>query len=243
LSSVISDARVFVALLISIGIIIAAGIALLYRKKQKSIRNAGALSRVPALDDQVRHEQEISPHPEAPSGAGSSNQGTEAPKFTTFQKRSGMGTDLLRALLIALSLAVASALALMLLPQQTVDKIGQYLESRRQTARPEKIAFLYLGDEIINSQFHIRGVVRNISASPIERLDAVVRFYAQDRSLMETTIVRMNRETIGPNEIAQFELVYPSDRLGFAGYSTEFKLRQGETVPYKDLRRLPVQSK
>lgn len=77
----------------------------------------------------------------------------------------------------------------------------------------------------------------------MERLDAIVRFYAQDRSLLETNIVRMNKETIGPNEIAQFELVYPSGRIGFAGYSAEFKLRQGPTVPYRDLRKLPVQSK
>ena len=167
-------------------------------------------------------------------------QGTEAPKFTTFQKRSGMAKDLARALLIALSLVVAAALILVLLPQPTVDKVAQYLESRHQTARPEKIAFLYLGDEIVNSQFHIRGAVRNITGSPIEQLDAVVRFYTQDRSLLETTIVRMDKETIGPNEIAQFELVYPNDRLEFAGYSTEFKLRQGELVPYKDLRKLPV---
>ena len=170
-------------------------------------------------------------------------QGTEAPKFTTFQKRSGMAMDLVRGLLIALSLVVAAALILVLLPQPTVDKIAQYLESRHQTARPEKIAFLYLGDEIVNSQFHIRGAVRNITASPIGQLDAVVRFYAQDRSLLETTIVRMDKETIDPNQIAQFELVYPNDRLGFAGYSTEFKLRQGELVPYKDLRKLPVQAK
>lgn len=167
-------------------------------------------------------------------------QGTEAPKFTTFRKRSGMATDLARALLILLSLVVAAALVLVLLPQPTVDKIAQYLESRKQTARPEKIVFLYLGDEIANGQFHIRGVVRNITASPIEQLDAVVRFYTQDRSLLETTIVRMDKETIGPNEIAQFELVYPNDRLEFSGYSTEFKLRQGELVPFKDLRKLPV---
>jgi hypothetical protein len=154
-----------------------------------------------------------------------------------------MATDLVRALLIALSLVVAAALVLMLLPQPTVDKIAHYLESRHQTARPEKIAFLYLGDEIANNQFHIRGVVRNITASPIEQLDAVVRFYTQDRSLLETAIVRMDKQTIGPNEIARFELVYPNDRLEFAGYSTEFKSRQGEIVPYKDLRKLPVQEK
>lgn len=191
LSSVISDPRIFIALLLSAGIILAA-------------------------------------------------QGTEAPKFTTFQKRSGMARDLLRALLIALSLVVAAALVLLLLPQPAVDTIVQNLESRHQTARPDKIAFLYLGDEIVNSQFHIRGVVRNITTAPIEQLDAVVRFYAEDRSLLETTIARMNKETIGPDEIAQFELIYSSDHLGFAGYSTEFKLRQGERVPYKDLRKLSV---
>jgi len=151
--------------------------------------------------------------------------------------------DLLRAFLIILSLAAAAALMLTLLPQSTVDRIGQYLESRHRTAQPEKIAFLYLGDQTIDNQFHIRGAVRNITASPIEQMDAVVRFYAQDRSLLETIIVRMDKETIGPREIAQFKLVYPNDRPGFAGYSAEFKLRQGKTVPYQDLRRLPVQQK
>ena len=165
------------------------------------------------------------------------------PKFTTFQSRSGLAMDLLRALLIVLSLTAAAAIVLVALPQSTADSLVQYLESRRSSARPEKIAFLYLGDQMSDSNFRIRGAVRNIAPSPLEQLDAVVRFYAKDRSLLETVIVRMDKETIGPNEIARFELVYPGDRLGFAAYSAEFKMRQGEVVPYKDLRKARMQSK
>jgi len=230
-------------LLIAAGIILAAGIFFLYRNKLKSIRIAAANSRS-ANQSIAEHREQATPlHPEDPAPEGGPVQRTEAPKFTTFQKRSGLGADLLRALLIVLSLAVAAALVLTLLPQSRVDKIGQYLESRHRTAHPEKIALLYLGDQIIDSQFRIRGAVRNISASPMEQMDAVVHFYAPNRSLLETVIVRMDRVTINPNEIAQFELIYPDDRLRLGGYSIEFKLRQGEIVPYRDLRKLPVQSK
>ena len=110
-------------------------------------------------------------------------------------------------------------------------------------ARPEKIAFLYLGDEVKGTEFQIRGVVRNISPVPIEQLDAAVRFYAHDGTILETTVVRMSKETIAPDEIAQFELVYPNYRMEFAKYSVEFKLREGALVPYKDMRHRaePVQ--
>jgi len=230
-------------LLIAVGIILAIGIFLLYRKKQQSIQNAGSVLRIQNPTPPERNGRQTSPHPGAPAVTESQVQEIEAPQFTTFQKRSGLRMDALRALLMALCLAVAASLVLVLLPQSSVDAIVRYLESRHRISQPEKIAFLYLGDEIIDNQFHIRGVVRNITASPMEQLDAIVRFYAQDRSLLETTIVRLSKETIDPNEIAQFELIYPNDRPGFAGYSTEFKLRQGATVPYKDLRKLPVQEK
>jgi hypothetical protein len=230
-------------LLIAAGIILAIGIFILYRNKQERIENAASVLRFSNPTAPEPKEQEESPQPEVPVAEESPMHDIEAPQFTTFQKQSGLGMDLLRALLIALCLAVAGALVLVFLPQSSIATIAQHLESRHRTSQPEKIAFLYVGDKIIDNQFHIRGVVRNITASPIEQLDAIVRFYAQDRSLLETTIVRMNRETIGPNEIAQFELIYPNDWPGFAGYSTEFKLRQGATVPYKDLRKLPVQAK
>jgi hypothetical protein len=163
-------------------------------------------------------------------------QSTGTPALGTLEKRHWMLTDLFRALLIILSLVVAAGFILILLPQASVDKFAQNLQSRKDTARQEKLAFLYLGDEIANNELHIRGVVRNITATPIVQLDATIRFYSHDRTLLETTIVRMNKETIAPDEIAQFELVYPNYRLEFGSYSAEFKLRQGDPMPYKDMR-------
>jgi hypothetical protein len=56
-------------------------------------------------------------------------------------------------------------------------------------------------------------------------------------------VVRMNKETIAPDEVAQFELVYPNYKGDFASYSVEFKLRQGPLVRYKDMRGTRTQSK
>ena len=238
MSSILSDPKIFVAGLILVGLVLAAGIYVLYRRRLRSIRSARAAG-FPGEPPET--ESPVAPD-DAQTTAGPP-RAVEGPRFTTFQKRSGLAADLARALLLVSSLAVAAALILVLLPQPAMDRMVGSLEARRRTANPEKIAFLYLGDAIIDSRFHIRGVIRNITADPIERLDAVVRFYARDRSLLETTVVRMNRETIGPSEIARFELVYPRERLDFAGYSAEFKLRQGAIVPYRDMRSLPVQSK
>ncbi|MBN1568926.1 MAG: hypothetical protein JXA73_13840 [Acidobacteria bacterium] len=167
---------------------------------------------------------------------------SEAPEFTILQRRPWMIADLVRVFLILLSLAAAGVLVLIFMPQTALDTIVQDLQARHQVASPEQIAFLYLGDEIADNAMHIRGVVRNITAVPIEQLDALVRFYSYDRILLETTVVRMSKETIGPGEIAQFELVYPNYQNEFAGYSIEFKLRQGSLVPYKDLRTIKAQS-
>lgn len=243
MSSLLSDPRAFIAFLIAIGIVLAAGIYLLYRKRVKNMRIAAAHSR-PADRGMAGHGDHVAPpYPENPNPEKDGNSQAVAPKFTIFQKQSEPGIDLLRAILILLSLVVALALVLTLLPQSAVDSIEQYLQSRYSTAPPERIAFLYLGDQVLESQIRIRGAVRNITAMPLERLDAIVRFYARDRSLLETVIVRMDKETIAPNDIARFELLYPNNGPEFAGYSAEFKTRQGATVPFKDLRRLPVQSK
>ncbi len=147
-----------------------------------------------------------------------------------------MLTDLLRVLLILLSLVVAAGFIMILLPQRTVDGLAEGLQSRRRASQPVAVAFLYLGDEISANEFRIRGVVRNITSDPIEKLDAAVRLYSHDGSLIETALVRMNKEIIAPDEIAQFDLVYPDYRSEFASYSVEFKLRQGAFVPYKDMR-------
>jgi hypothetical protein len=195
--------------------------------------------------DSDKHEMpptEEQIHSAEPAGGATSSLPPEAPKFLTLQKRPWMLTDLLRALLIILSLAVAVALTLILLPQPAVDMILRDLQARHEAFSPVQIAFLYLGDEIANNELHIRGVVRNITAVPIEQLDAVVRFYAHNRSLLETTIVRLSKETIDPGEVAQFDLVYPNYQMEFVSYSVEFKLRQGSLVPYKDMRTAQAQS-
>lgn len=228
--------------MILIGIILAAAIPIVFLKQRRSRQKEEAL--LSPLDPDK--SEPISPGKQTyaadSSDVATSGQVAEAPVFATLQRRPWMLIDLLRVLLIVLSLAVAGVLALVLLPQPAVDGLVRNLQARHEVSNPEQIAFLYLGDEIAGNELHIRGVVRNITAVPIEQLDAIVRFYAHDRSLLETTIVRLSKELIGPGEIAQFELVYPNYQMEFTGYSAEFKLRQGSLVPYKDMRTMQAQS-
>jgi hypothetical protein len=126
---------------------------------------------------------------------------------------------------------------LVVLPQGGVDKIALALRPRNAPGPPpEKIAFLYLGDEIKDNQFHIRGVVRNISSQPLEQLQATVRLYAIDRTLLETQIVRMDSEIVFPNNTASFHLSFSDYHGQFGSYSLDFKLAQGDPVLYKDMR-------
>jgi hypothetical protein len=150
--------------------------------------------------------------------------------------------DLIRVLLIPLALASAAALFLALLPQSAADGMLKQLQLRiGGTARTE-VAFLYLGHQVRGGRFHIRGVVRNITPDPIEQLDATIRLYAGNRDLLETAIVRMDKEIIAPNQIARFELVYPDSGSEFSSYSVEFKLRSGKVIPYRDMRESRTES-
>lgn len=145
-------------------------------------------------------------------------------------------------MLILLGIVVAAGFVLILLPQATTDNFVEDLRSRSGASGREMIAFLYLGHEVQNGAFHIRGVVRNITTAPIEQLDAAIRLYSNNRELLETAVVRMNKETIDPDAIARFEMVYPDYQSEFSSYSVEFKLRRGAIVPYKDMRGLQQQS-
>ncbi|MDR0841958.1 MAG: hypothetical protein LBP68_00890, partial [Acidobacteriota bacterium] len=49
-------------------------------------------------------------------------------------------------------------------------------------------------------------------------------------------IVRLDKDAIEPNDFARLNLTVPAHTESFAGYAVEFKLREGDTVPYKDLR-------
>ncbi len=179
-------------------------------------------------------EPKSSPMPSEAAG-GFMVPSPEKPAFVTLQKQPLLLNDLFRLLLFVLSLVVAGGFVLILLSQPSVDRMTQDLRARHGTPQ-EKISLLYLGDGTKDSEFHIRGVVRNITTSPIEQLDAAVRLFGHDGNVLETSIIRMDKEKIAPDETAQFELVYPNYKMEFAKYSVEFKLRDSEVVPYKDMR-------
>lgn len=146
-------------------------------------------------------------------------------------------SHILRTGLAVLAFVVAGGFVLIVLPQGAVDWVAQAIQSREPVAPlQEKVAFLYLGDEIKDGEFHLRGVVRNITTLPIEKLDVTIRFYSPTGQLLETRSVRMDTELIPPDATAQFHLVYPGYAGQFGSYSVEFVSRQGEIVPYKDMR-------
>jgi len=148
----------------------------------------------------------------------------------------GAWIDLCRAVILIAGVVALMGVVLVLLPQKSIDKMAARLESRHGGAEYEKIALIYLADEFTDGAFRIRGVIRNIAADPAERIDAVVRLYNNGRTLLETVVVRLDKEIIAPNDFARLEMTVPGYDEGFAGYAVEFKLREGGILPYKDLR-------
>jgi len=155
----------------------------------------------------------------------------------SLKKTSGFWTDLCRFLILIAGVIALLGVALVALPQSAVDELAARFESRRGGAEQEKIALLFLADEFTGGAFRIRGVIRNISAAPAERIDAVVRLYSRERTLLETVVARLDKDVIEPNDFARLELTVPGHTEGFAGYAVEFKLRDGDILPYKDMRR------
>ncbi len=151
---------------------------------------------------------------------------------------SSMLGDIMRAALILLAICIAGGFVLVLIPEGTIDRVAQNLRLRSGQLPPqERISLLYLGDVIKGKEFHIQGAIRNISTQPIKNLDAVVRLYATDGSLLETAVVRMDTETIAPDAVSSFHLIYPDYSGQFGSYAVDFKLRQGDPMPFKDMRR------
>jgi hypothetical protein len=144
---------------------------------------------------------------------------------------------LLRGALVVLALVVAAGFALILLPDRTVRNMAQLLEATRAADLPaERIALLYLGDETAGKEFHVRGIVRNISSQSIEKLDAQVRLHASDGTVLETVVARLDLDVIAPDATSEFHVVFPDYKGEFSSYAVDFKLRGGEPVPYKDRR-------
>jgi hypothetical protein len=154
-----------------------------------------------------------------------------------FLDRPSFGELALRGSLILLAVVVAIGFVLVLLPGGSIQSmIGALQASKAADLPAEKIALLYLGDEIKGKDFQVRGIVRNISDETVANLDATVRLYSPENILLETVVVRMDHDSILPDAIADFRLIYPNYEGQFGSYSVDFKLRQGEPVFYKDRR-------
>jgi hypothetical protein len=230
------EPSLFVVLLISLGVIGIAFICFAYYRRGKGLKKAkGPLVRLDVDQEESVSQNGLETRPSS-KDLPAAEPPSRVPAFTTVQGRHWVLADLFRALLIVLSLVVALGFIMILLPRPAVDKMAMDLRARYGVPLQERIALLYLGDTVQNNEFRIRGVVRNISAEPIEQLDAAIRFYAHDGTILQTTIVRMDKNDIEPDEIAQFNVVYPDYKREFASYAVEFKLRQGDLVHYKDVR-------
>jgi hypothetical protein len=141
-----------------------------------------------------------------------------------------------QTILLILSVAVAIALILTVMPEGTFNGMTKNLEARNAATGQAVIGLLALGDQIKDSEFQVGGEIRNISSARIDKLDASIRLYGNDGNVFETAIVRMDKEAIAPDETASFRLVYPNYQNEYARYSVEFKFRQGDKVAYKDMR-------
>lgn len=173
-----------------------------------------------------------------PTAQSSSGQADQHLFEHSVHSGSSILSEIMRAALILLAICIAAAFVLILVPEGTIDRMAQNLRLKSGQLPPqERISLLYLGDEIKGKEFHIRGVIRNISTQPIEKLDATVRLYAPDGSLLETAVVRMDMETIAPDATSSFHLTYPDYAGQFGSYAVDFKLRPGDAMPFKDMRR------
>ncbi len=172
----------------------------------------------------------------AAEGASQPESTAPSPSFQTLPRPPSAMADFLHGALILLAFVVAAGFVLVLIPQAKFDQMAQDLQERRAGAKQEQLAFLYLGDETKDKDFHIRGVVRNITDQQLENLDASIRLYAPDGRLIQTAIVRMDKESIAPDQTAEFHLVYPNYESQIGSYSVDFRWRDGVVVPYKDMR-------
>jgi hypothetical protein len=238
LYSILLNIIVVRIIFILIGIIGIAAIYLAYRKKEPRINRAKGLL---LLDLQKKASASPALSPALPSGDISTpirEPALQAPKFNTYQQRSGTLSDIFRAFLIILSLIVAAGFVLILLSQSTIDKMAQDLRTQYGSPQQEKISLLFLGDTVKDNEFQVEADIRNISKAPIEHLDAAIRFYSHTGRILETVMVRMDKEILAPDEKGQFRLTYPNSKVEFSRYAVEFKLRQGELIAYRDMRQV-----
>jgi hypothetical protein len=230
---VLSDPASFRILVLVLALVAAWVAALVYffrerrRRKESSAAPPAESVALHPKKEQAGPERDLEP---TPSG------GSET-WFQLLSDTPSYAVRAVRATLVLLALLVATGFVLILLPKSMMEKMVQTVRATKAADLPsDKIALLYLGDEVKGDDFHIRGVVRNISSEPVEKLDATVRLYSADNTLQETVVVRMHLDVIPPDAISEFHLSYPKFNGQFTSYSVDFKLRQGDHVSYKDRR-------
>jgi hypothetical protein len=232
---VFSDPASFEIFLIVLALVVAWAAALVYFFRERKKRKETSATPPPPEPVTLHREEE-----QAASGGDLEPTASGPSSETWFQLLSdtpSYAVRAVRAALVLLAILVASGFVLILLPKSMMEKMVQTVRATKAADLPsDKIALLYLGDEVKGAEFHIRGVVRNISSEPVEKLDATVRLYSPDNTLLETVVVRMHLDVIAPDAISEFHLSYPKFNGQFTSYSVDFKLRQGDHVSYKDRR-------
>jgi len=206
----------------------------LHRSKQKKKMLADLRSAPPAAGPGTPGPEVEAPETASELAEEGTGPGEPEPlviHYESFRAR------LSRAALVLLACLVAFGFVVLILPEKAVVQVIQSLQAIKAADRPEdRIALIYLGDEIKAREFHIRGVIRNLADGALEGLDATIRLYSPEGQLLETVVVRTDPETIAPDAVANLHLVYPDYRGQFGSYSVDFKLRSGEPVSYKDRR-------
>ena len=200
-------------------------------RRKKALHRKGPV--LLKLDGISPPQEQGEPGPEPESAVP---QAPAPPAFQAVERPPSALADLLHGALILLAFAVAAGFILVLVPQGKFDQLAQGIQERRAGAKQEQLAFLYLGDQVQEKDFHIRGLIRNITDQPLENLNADVRLYAPDGRLMETAVVRMDKTTIAPDDTSEFHLVYPNYEQQIGSYSVDFRWPDGVVVPYKDMR-------
>jgi hypothetical protein len=230
----VSDPASFRIFLLALALVVAWVAALVYffRERRKRRESSAAPPPPESLtlhreEEQAGSDRDLEP---IPSGKPES-------WFQLLSDTPSYAVRAVRAVLVLLALLVATGFVLILLPKSMMEKMVQTVRATKAADLPsDKIALLYLGDELKGDDLHIRGVVRNISSEPVEKLDATVRLYSADNTLLETVVVRMHLDVISPDAISEFHVSYPRFNGQFTSYSVDFKLRQGDHVSYKDRR-------
>jgi hypothetical protein len=147
LNSIFSDPRAFQILLIFISLFGIAVIIFAYCKKEKKLDKARESRTHPGRDSEETPAASETMQARTPAAGSNAPSSPGPPSFSMLKPPRGLA-DAFRALLVILSIVVAAGFILILLPQPAVDSLIESIRSRYGTPLEERLALLYLGDEV-----------------------------------------------------------------------------------------------